>query len=267
MEAGEGHRPETEIAMLRSEVLQLRADKNRLEAENVQLRQELSTHNNEMFGSGGSDLMGLINGAPNNIDMNSLKGGRPRQDVNKAPLSTDGRGMQGRPPPGAAGRATREAHEKAKGFQNEVRRLEALLQGAQKAEAQAKRESAGLRTQLEQLQNIQKAEVGDSQAQTAVGQLVNSQREVDRLRGAFQKMKMEKASIVAEYGEFLNEKSELEEKVSVAERSLQQMEFHNMELQQQLRSREEELSQFTSTTSAATIQEESYPHLKSSLIT
>jgi len=117
VEAGEGTRPETEIAMLRSEVLQLRADKNRLEAENVDLRVQLSHLNNEAGGLGGmgSDLLGLINGAPNSIDMNSnsLKGGRPRGDVaNKALLSTDGRGMQGRPPPGAAGRATREAHEK-----------------------------------------------------------------------------------------------------------------------------------------------------------
>jgi len=265
VEAGEGTRPETEIAMLRSEVLQLRADKNRLEAENVDLRVQLSHLNNEAGGLGGmgSDLLGLINGAPNSIDMNSnsLKGGRPRGDVaNKALLSTDGRGMQGRPPPGAAGRATREAHEKAKGFQNEVRRLEALLSGAQKSESQAKREASALRSQLEQLQNITRPLQQDhtavgghgqggqggngsssaenqltQQKELAVGQLVSSQREVDRLRGAFIKMKNEKATIVAEYEEFVHEKNELEEKVVLAERSLQQMEHHNTELQQQLR--------------------------------
>lgn len=48
------------------------------------------------------------------IETSPLRGGRDRQilDVQKALLSKDGSGMRGRPPPGAAGRDLREAHEK-----------------------------------------------------------------------------------------------------------------------------------------------------------
>ncbi len=48
------------------------------------------------------------------IETSPLRGGRERHvlDVQKALLSKDGSGMRGRPPPGAAGRDLREAHEK-----------------------------------------------------------------------------------------------------------------------------------------------------------
>jgi hypothetical protein len=105
--------------MLRNEVLQLRADKNRLEAENVSLREELSTtinnQNNDPYGND------TYFGSTGSFDGNGmLKGGRPRQFDGKSPLSMDGGGIKGRPPPGAAGRGLREAHEKVEGERMDI---------------------------------------------------------------------------------------------------------------------------------------------------
>jgi hypothetical protein len=108
--------------MLRNEVLQLRADKNRLEAENVSLREELSTmvnnQNNDTYGN--DTYFGGTGSFDNGNGSGMLKGGRPRQFDGKSPLSMDGGGIKGRPPPGAAGRGLREAHEKVEGERMDV---------------------------------------------------------------------------------------------------------------------------------------------------
>jgi chromosome segregation ATPase len=124
----------------------------------------------------------------------------------------------------------------AKNFQNEAKRLEISLAAAVKSEFQAKKEINALKAQLEQLQEATtSSSTSGTSSSSSANQLVASQREINLLKANYQKMKQEKATIVAEYGEFVNVKAELEEKVTVAERSLQQMENHNIELQQQLR--------------------------------
>ena len=55
-----------------------------------------------------------------------MAGGRPRR-LNDEHVSKDGSGLLGRPPPGAAGRDLRDAHEKLKLRDRDTSRLETAV--------------------------------------------------------------------------------------------------------------------------------------------
>lgn len=75
------------------------------------MKDELALAHGEMERAGLREQGG---GGANNTSPTLMRGHHGMDLAAKAKLSKDGQGMRGRPPPGAAGRDLREAHEKVK---------------------------------------------------------------------------------------------------------------------------------------------------------
>lgn len=253
--------PEAELKFLRAEVVKLRVEAEKVplfeyeinylkkELENVQ---SLSLGQTSNTGEGLDGHVGVKGSIPSPL-------GR-RIQAGKL-VSQEGKVMIGRPPPGAAGRDLREAHERIKVLKADQRRTERALAAAAARETTAKKDAAAARQQLQQLQQLQQQlkmlnsspatlsgglpHADDKRHRELVTQLAMQQQECVAQRQELTRLQAENHALGERASSYLERAHALEAAESLSEQSISQLQHLNKSLQQQLREREEQMLDLT----------------------